>query len=317
MAMDAEIVGGDKEPTGSALDTVTRAEIDMQIATAKKYPRSIERFKKTALEIALCDEETAMSCYYVMPRDGKNIEGPSIRTAEIIASTWGNVRYGSRIVEEGERHVTAQGLCHDLESNNAVTVEVTRRITTKEGRRYGDDMISVAKQAACSIALRNAIFKVIPQVYAKQIYERAKEFVLKSAEVAGKSRQDAVAWFAKAGATESQVLAFLGKKRVNEVTPEDVVTLRGLATAIKDGDTTVEAALNLAPAQQPKRASVVTPETKKPAGDQYGFSKCNTIEEVASREDYWLNGPEAVPQIEHASVRHAAASRREMLGAGT
>lgn len=311
MAIEPEIVDREVAPSGTALDTVTRAEIDMQIATAKRYPRSIERFKKTALDIALCDEETAMSCYYVMPRDGKNIEGPSIRTAEIIASTWGNVRYGSRIVEEGERHVTAQGMCHDLESNNAVTVEVTRRITNKNGQRYGDDMIGVAKQAACSIALRNAIFKVIPQVYAKQIYEKAKEFVLKSAEVAGKSRQDAVAWFAKAGATEAQVLAFLGRRKVNEVTAEDVVTLRGLATAIKDGDTTVEAALNIASAQPHKRAAVV--ETPKSASLPYAsdFAKCGTVEEVRTLHGTLIG---ELPPDEHDAVEIAAQARRAQIG---
>lgn len=55
------------------LEQITRGEIDMQIATAKKYPRSISKFKAKALEMATLDEETAESCFYNLPREGKEI----------------------------------------------------------------------------------------------------------------------------------------------------------------------------------------------------------------------------------------------------
>src|SRR6185436_14130544 len=74
----------------SVLETQTRGEIDMQISTAKKWPRSIKKFKETAAEMATLDEDTAAACIYALPRDGKTIEGPSARLAEIILSAWGN-----------------------------------------------------------------------------------------------------------------------------------------------------------------------------------------------------------------------------------
>src|SRR4051812_48501652 len=70
----------------------TRAEVDIQISTAKRYPRSIRNFKQQALEMATFDEETAEGCFYSLPRGGKPIEGPSARLAEIVLSAWGNVR---------------------------------------------------------------------------------------------------------------------------------------------------------------------------------------------------------------------------------
>src|SRR6185369_14649302 len=76
-----------------------REEIDIQIATAKRYPRSITAFKRQCLEMATLDEETAGSMYYVLPRAGKKIEGPSVRLAEIAGSAWGNLRSKSYIVE--------------------------------------------------------------------------------------------------------------------------------------------------------------------------------------------------------------------------
>ena len=42
-----------------ALELIQRAEIDMQIATAKKYPRDLAKVKRRMLDFATLDEETA------------------------------------------------------------------------------------------------------------------------------------------------------------------------------------------------------------------------------------------------------------------
>ncbi len=42
-----------------ALELLERAQIDMQIATAKKYPRDIARVKKRMLDFATLDEDMA------------------------------------------------------------------------------------------------------------------------------------------------------------------------------------------------------------------------------------------------------------------
>src|SRR4051794_13584258 len=83
---------------GAMVEAITRGEIDMQIRTARAYPRNITTFKREALALACLDEETASSMFYVVPRGGKMIEGPSIRMAEIVGSAFGNLRYGARIV---------------------------------------------------------------------------------------------------------------------------------------------------------------------------------------------------------------------------
>src|SRR5687767_2260566 len=99
----------------TALEQITRGEIDMQVATAKRYPRSISNFKQKAMEMATLDEETAESCFYNLPRDGKEIQGPSARLAEIVASAWRNTRSGARVIANDGKSITAQGFCHDLE----------------------------------------------------------------------------------------------------------------------------------------------------------------------------------------------------------
>ncbi len=68
---DGEIV--DVNPSsGGALEAQTRGEIDIQIRTARAYPRSIKQFLNLALEMATLDVETAERCFYALPRGGKS-----------------------------------------------------------------------------------------------------------------------------------------------------------------------------------------------------------------------------------------------------
>ena len=134
------------------LAAINKSEIDTQIATAKQYPRNLARVLNNIETLATMDEDTAASCFYILRRQGKVIEGPSVRMAEIIASSWGNLRLQARIVGNDGKVITAQGVCHDLESNYATSVEVKRRITNKYGKTFSDDMQVVTGNAACAIA---------------------------------------------------------------------------------------------------------------------------------------------------------------------
>ncbi|HCU25986.1 MAG TPA: hypothetical protein DF383_13290 [Deltaproteobacteria bacterium] len=219
-----------------------RSDVDIQIATAHRYPRSITRFKQTALAMATSDEDTAASCFYKLKRGDKEIEGPGVRLAEIVGSAWNNLRYGSRIVGEDEKWVIAQGMAHDLENNVAMTIEVRRRITDKYGKRYSDDMVAVTANAACAIALRNAIFKVVPKTFVDAIYESAKKVAIGDATTLVSRRQKALEYFQKLSVSLDRILAVLGKAGLEDINLKDLETLTGLKTAIKDGDTTIEAA---------------------------------------------------------------------------
>lgn len=226
-----------------ALMAVDKAAIDMQITTAKAHPRSITGSLREAQELATLDPETAASCFYSLPRSGKKIEGPSVRLAEIMAYSWGNLRVDADIVAEDATHVTAMGTCFDLEKNIAVRVRVKRRITGRNGQRYNADMIGVTSNAAISIALRNAVFKVIPAAFVRRTYAEARRASLGEGTMQDK-RQNAWMYFAKLDVTKEQIYALLDIKGWDDLGEDELITLRGLATAIKDGDTTVEQTFN-------------------------------------------------------------------------
>jgi hypothetical protein len=226
----------------TALQEITKGEVDLQVSTAKRYPRSIKRFKQDALSMATLDQETAAGCFYAIPRAGQVIEGPSIRLAEIVASCWGNLRCESRVIDTNGDHVTAQGTVWDMEKNVLVRTEVRRRITNKNGKRYTDDMIVVTGNAAASIAFRNAIFKVVPMAHTKEVFEAARQCAVGNVRTLAARRDAAFAWFAKLGIDEQRVLAAIGRPSVDDVTTDDVGTLQGLRTAIKEESTTIEEA---------------------------------------------------------------------------
>jgi len=216
--------------------------IDIQIKTAHAFPRSIKTFKDMAMTMATADAETAESCFYVLPRGGKSIEGPSVRLAEIVGSAWGNVRYGARIIREDDKFIYAEGMAFDLERNVAMTIEVRRRITNKYGKKYPDDMIGTTANAACSIALRNAIFKVIPKAFVDPIYKAAKQAAIGDIQTLETRRSKMIDHFGKMGVDPSRIYWAMGIVGIEDVDLLKLEQLMGMATAIKDGDMHIDEA---------------------------------------------------------------------------
>lgn len=232
----AELVG--------TLDRAERANIDIQVSTAKQYPRSISRCANNAVAIATMDKETAQSCGYALPRGGKPITGPSVHLAKIIAQQYGNLRAEAKVVEITDRQVVSRGTAWDLENNYAVAFEVRRSIIGKTGARFSDDMITVTGNAANSIAYRNAIFGVVPKSITDKAYKAAQHLItgdLSDEEKLIKRRDGAIKHFVDTyGITEDEVIKLCGKHTVNQIQAEEIALLLGFAQSLKDGDTTVD-----------------------------------------------------------------------------
>jgi hypothetical protein len=260
-----------------SLVSINREEVDLAISTAKQYPRDLDIFVMTALAMTTKDPEFAAMCHYALPRAGKIIEGPSVRFAECLASSWGNLTVGARVAEEQANHVVAQGVAHDLQTNSRYQFEVKRRITDKDGNRYNTDMITTTGNAACAIALRNAILRVIPKAYWLPIYQdvlrtiggkRNPKNAREKNEVAEK-RDTAIAFlFTRWGITQEQVLKILKIEKITDIGADEIVTLRGLATALQDGEITVDQAVRQSKPipSMPKPIRGRKPSRKAPKG---------------------------------------------------
>lgn len=224
----------------TSMTAVDRAAIDAQVATAKQYPRSVTQSLREALSLATLDEETAASMLYAVKRGGKVLEGPSVRLAEIFIYAWGNMRAETDIVGEDMKTVTTMGTCIDLEKNVAVRTRVKRRITDKNGRKFNDDMVVTTGNAASSIAFRNAVFKVIPRALVMRVYREARQASLGKAGTMTQKRQNAVAWFMKAGATEAQVFSLLSVKGMDDIGEDQLIQLRALRNTLEAGEQSIE-----------------------------------------------------------------------------
>jgi hypothetical protein len=230
--------------TADAVEAISRAEIDIQISTAKKYPRDLNKVLNQIETFATMDTETAEDCFYALRRgkgeDAKVIEGLSVRFAEIITSAWGNIRVATRIIGNDGKMITAQGMCHDLENNVATSVEVHRRITDKNGKTFSDDMVVVTGNAASAIAYRNAVLKVIPKAITKKIVERTKQVAIGKALDIETSRTNCLANYKRAGVDEKMICEYLEIKSIQDIDKERLFELKGLWNAIKEGSTTVK-----------------------------------------------------------------------------
>ena len=230
------------------LDTLERASIDIQIATAHQYPRSLTTFKERAISIACFDEETAHSCIFQRPvgkdKSGRQqyAEGMSVRMAEIVASCYGNLRVGARIVEQTPRRVVVQGMAHDLETNFMSTSEVVEATITKNGQPYDERMRIVIAKAALAKARRDAIFQVVPKALAKPVEQAVRSMLVGDAEPLVKRRARAVQWVHTLGIPEERVWFALGVQGADDLTDNHLFRLTGLRTAIKDGEVTIDEA---------------------------------------------------------------------------
>lgn len=287
--LEGEILGRDDRSYGGAAQalqtltdadaglaaTLTRAEIDQQIATAKRYPRQITAVQQAITTLATLDQQTAQESIYVLPRGGKKITGPSVRFAEMVAQAWGNCRLASRVTNVGKTHIECTGIYHDLETNVAFAKAVTVRITKSNGQRYDDDMIGVASQAGISKALRNAILAGVPKGVWRKGFDQAQAVVAGTMETLGARRASMLAKMKEEfGAKPEDVFLVLGVGGQADITLGHMVALAGIYTSLQTqearwADLVAEAQPNAGAATRqladPKPAAAPKAAAAKPA----------------------------------------------------
>lgn len=237
---EPEVLEKEVTPT---LSMQVGGSVDIQVATAKRFPRSIESFMRRTTEMATLTPEIAAACVYALPREGKMIEGPSARLAEIVAHAWGNLRIqgGSEGDADGNSpFIVGYGEAWDLESNTAVRFEVRRRITKSTGKRYSDDMIVVTGNAAASIALRNAVFKAVPSPFWRPIYLKCRQVIAGEAQTFAVRRDEMLKKFHVMGVTNDQLYAVLDVKGIADITLDHMVQITGAYNALKEGELSIE-----------------------------------------------------------------------------
>jgi hypothetical protein len=232
----------------SALEAIERAEIDIAIATAKRYPRDLALVKREMREMATKDVAIATSCSYALPRAGKMIIGPSVRMAEIVFSCFGNLNAGARIVSMTDEQVTCQAVCHDLQRNTRLAIEIPRNIhISKKARTLEEkaaairDAKHITSLAALKIGFREAIFAVVPRSLVTPIWKEAQEVAIGKGRTFDEARSACLAEFKRIGVSTKKVCEYLEIGGPEALTTGHLQILFGVLTSINEGETTVEA----------------------------------------------------------------------------
>lgn len=234
---------------------LAKVELDQAISTAKAYPRSLTRVRDSIDALVMLDEETAKECVYALPRAGKPIKGPSVRFAEIVISQYGNCKVGSRVIEVNrfEKYVEAEGVFIDLEAGTTRSARIRRRIVDRQGRLFNDDMIVVTGNAACAIALREAVLKGVPKALWRRAYDAAEGVIAGDVKTLTERREGAIRAFAAWGVTPDQIFAALEVDGLDDIGLDEIGTLTAMFKAIKAGEQAVE---EYFPAKADKAAGV-------------------------------------------------------------
>jgi hypothetical protein len=259
-------------PMTNAVMQMEQASLDMQVVTAKQYPRVISSVRENVLTLATVDQETATACHYAKPinkKTGECVVGPSIRLAEIIVATYGNLRVRTYPVEEKKESILVRADCWDLESNSASSADVIKSIMYaarggKPPQRYSRHMIDTTINAALSIAYRNAVFRIVPMsLFKDQTYQ-----IKQVAAGKGKTLKEQVGGcftsFQGLGFSEEEFLRVAKVRKIDDFDLDKIIQMRSIFTSIKEGLLTKEDVLKSTPSQsQQAFADAVKPEAKE------------------------------------------------------
>jgi hypothetical protein len=128
-------------------------------------------------------------------------------------------------------------------------------------------MIIVTQNAASSIALRNAIFRVIPRSLVDEIFVRVKQVAVGEGKQMVQKRAEIVDAFGRLGISVEQLLVKLECPEIGDITIEDIEVLIGYGTRIRDGESANDLFPKVgapAPAKEGERTPLKKPESTKP-----------------------------------------------------
>ena len=218
------------------------ARIQAEFISAKRFPRNeqeaLTKIRRSCQRISLA--EVAL---YSFPRGGKPVTGPSIRLAEMLAQSWGNLVFGIRELEHQDGlngKSVIESYCSDLETNTHQRREFTVFHKRKAGDRirYLDDPRDVYEHVANYGArrMRAAILGIIPRDIIDQAVAQIQETLKKgNGEPLIDRVNRMVVAFAEFGVSVEMIEKRL-KHSAKDISADELVELRSIYTAMKDGE---------------------------------------------------------------------------------
>lgn len=264
------------EQNVSMVQQYATARIQSAYQVALARPRNVEVVRQGVLlecrRPSFCTPDEAKNgsslAIYRVPRgsvklaDGtwakNNIEGPTIRFAEMLLRAWGYLSIEVNPMGEDDKQRLLQVICTDYQSCNFTseivvvpkTVEKSNakdsEIVSQRTNSYGnavylvkatDDELAMRTNALISKARRNLILQAVPGWLIEEGVEMVRTTArTKDAQDPDAARRKLFDAYATVGVGAAQIEEYLGHS--NALSPAELEDLRGYYAGIKDGFTT-------------------------------------------------------------------------------
>jgi hypothetical protein len=214
------------------------AEAQGKLVIAKKFPRDQAKSFDAIMD-ACSRQGLAEEALYTYKRGGQTVSGPSIRLAEEMARCWGNIDYGLRELSRRDGESEMDAYAWDLETNTVTSQKFTVKHVrdTKEGRKVLSDERDIYEIGANNGArrMRARILAIIPGDIERAAVAKCRETLAGKSDVPMADRIRAlVEAFKKLGVSSAMLEKYAGKK-LDDMLPDEMVTLRGVYKSLNDG----------------------------------------------------------------------------------
>lgn len=246
------------------------AEVQAAMLIAKRFPRN----KAEAYEriLATCSrEDFAQSATYTYPRAGQTISGPSIRLAEELARSWGNIEFGIRELAEYGDETEIEAYCWDIETNSrskqTFRVRHTRWTRDKKNTALEDPRDIYENNANLGARrLRSRILSVIPPDVVAAALKQCRDTLAGGGNKPLSEKIGVmVREFGKLGITVKHIQGKLGHD-IDTMLPDEYADMVGIFNSLKDGQSV--------------------------ASDWFAVAKTGVANEAAQAVDSMLSGSE-------------------------
>lgn len=236
-------------PSMGAITAVESSRAVQQVQAAMIIAKRFPRNEKDALDRIINDCTRlglANQAVYQYAKGGQNIDGPSIRLAEAIAKRWGNIESGWQEIDratgsDGVTYSVVQAFAWDLESNNKAVRNFNVRHwrdTKKGGYKITDDRENYELMANMAARRQRAcILAVIPGDVVEEALKQCEVTMAADADTGPEAQKKIIESFAKFKVSKEQLETRI-QRRMDAITPAQVIALRKIMSSLKDGMST-------------------------------------------------------------------------------
>lgn len=254
-----EIMARQTSQVGEYQESKQLAEVKGKMFLARQFPRDPERSLQAVLKECQIPK-LAEAAQYEYPKGDTVVTGPSIRLVEVLARHWGNIDSGVTEIDTYADHTVVKAYAWDLEGNvsDEKTFSVPHKRTTKKGSYKLTDERDIYEMVANKAARRkrSCLLAVMPGWYVEAALDACNDTLRRSVSN-GRSmdevRASLLSAFAEVGITAVDIEARMSRP-IDKLNENDVVKLRHLYSAIKDGF--VKAADAFGTSEQPASADL-------------------------------------------------------------